>query len=300
MVDCTLAHITWTIADNRDRESCDNFISEVFGAQTAFEVLVSMDNDAAEVDREESLLVIADAMLIPVAPAGQGLHETSVIGNILRLSAKPGMWVGMALEVEDLEAAEAWVRSRGFTTNVGGEGGVYFLVSGDQTLGLPLEFLKVNSLPCDPRRASDFDINWWRNDHPLGIERIQSIGVSVDALDQARELYAGRFGWRELSTRHEPVDEAECAAFWIGNAVIEAMQPNRPDSALAHHRRDMQGIYCITFKVRSAAQAGAHLRELGFKLVGDDRRFAIDPAQAYGRLIYFTDELIENDPRAAH
>ena len=58
----------------------------------------------------------------------------------------------------------------------------------------------------------------------------------------------------------------------------EAMQALDPASPLAEHSRDIRGIYCLTFKVRSAAAAAAHLRGKGFDVVGDpDARFAIAP-----------------------
>ena len=52
---------------------------------------------------------------------------------------------------------------------------------------------------------------WWRDSHPLGIEGLQSIGVSTPSLDTAREIFTGKLGWPELSSRYISDDAAESA-----------------------------------------------------------------------------------------
>ena len=75
------------------------------------------------------------------------------------------------------------------------------------------------------------------------------------------------------------------------------MEPTDPGSAIARHRRDCQGMCCLTFKVRSAAAAAAYLQQKGYRLVGDTAtRFAIDPDQAFSRLLYFTEEQLPGYP----
>ena len=66
---------------------------------------------------------------------------------------------------------------------------------------------------------------------------------------------------------------------------------------LAQHCQNIQGIYCLTFQVRSPSSAANYLRGKGYALVGDPAtRFAMNPEQAFGRLIYFTDERMEGHP----
>ena len=73
--------------------------------------------------------------------------------------------------------------------------------------------------------------------------------------------------------------------------------PTADDSPLARHLRETQGIYCITFKVRSAQAAADYLRGKGLDLVGDTAtRFAIRPDQAFDRLIYFTQNAVTGYP----
>jgi hypothetical protein len=152
-------------------------------------------------------------------------------------------------------------------------------------------------LPNDPRLKPDWQPQRWRDAHPLGIEGLQSIGLSTPSLEIARALFAEKLEWPELSRRELAAEQARCASFLMGDTVIEAMQATNDDSPLAAHCRDIQGIYCITFKVRSAAAAAGYLRDKGFELTGNTTtRFAIIPTQAQGRLIYFTEHVPEAYP----
>ena len=85
-----LAHISWALADNDTRKACDAFLTDVFGAQTAFEVLLPPAVQAMGLDREETLMVVGNTMLISIAPVGPGERPESVIGTMLRHHARPG------------------------------------------------------------------------------------------------------------------------------------------------------------------------------------------------------------------
>jgi len=79
--------------------------------------------------------------------------------------------------------------------------------------------------------------------------------------------------------------------------VIEAMQPMSGEGPLARHVQDVKGIYCLTFKVRSAEAAADYLRQKGLSIIGDvNDRFAITPEQAFDRLIYFTEQDVPGYP----
>lgn len=285
-----LVHITWALPQE-DRKACDAFFMDVFGARSVFELLVTPENAAMGYDREESLLLIGDSMLIPVAPAGGGALQGSPIGDMLRRAAKPGMWLGISLRAADLASADAWLRERGIVPHYDpGEEDHYCIVRRKETLGVRVELMTVD-IPGDPRLLPDWSSSWWRDEHPLGIEGLQSIGVSVDSLEVARDVFAGKWGWPEIAERYLENDQANAVAFLMGDCVIEAMQPDDGASRLAQHAKDVKGIYCLTYKVRSAQKAADYLRGKGFALEGDTAsRFAIDPAQAFGRLIYFAED----------
>ena len=297
MVAMPLAHVSWAVADDAARRACDAFFLDVFGAETAFEMLVTPEAAALGLDREERLMMVGDTMIIPIAPAGAATAAGSPVGEMLRRSAAPHRWLGVALKVAGLPAADAWMRARGFAPHYDpGMEAHYFLIARHQLLGLRMEVL-AQDLPGDPRQKPGWSPAYWRDTHPLGIEGLQAIGLSAPSLDEARALFADRLEWPEVGARSLPQDQADCAAFAMGDTVLEAMVGHAPDGPVARHAREVKGIYCLSFKVRSAEAAASYLRDKGLTLVGDIAdRFAIDPAQAFGRLIYFTQNAVEGYP----
>lgn len=279
-----LVHVSWALADNAVRPACDAFFHDVFGAQTAHEILITPETEELGLDREESLLMIGDTMVIPIAPAGRGAHAGHPLGDMLRRSAEPGRWIGVALKVADLAEADAWFAARGFKRHYDpGMEAFYFLVPRGQVLGLRLEIV-TQDMPGDPRRDPS-----WRpaGDHPLGIEGLQAIGISSDSPETARELFHGKLSWPELGTRVLP--EADCLAFAMGNTVLEVLTDRDDSGPVAVHAREVKGIRHLVFKVRDAHAAAQYLRGKGLPLIGDiDNRFAIAPEAAHGRLIWLT------------
>ena len=284
-----LAHVSWALADNADRADCDAFFRDVFGAETVFEMLITPETEGMGLDREERLMLIGDTMIIPIAPAGNGAREGAPIGDMLRRSAGLNRWLGVALKVADLKAADAWFRAKGFKLHYDpGMEAHYFLVGRKQAMGMRMEIL-VQDLPNDPRGRPGWSAAKWRDDHPLGIEGLQAIGVSASSLEAARELFERKLEWPEIGERTLIQDQAECIAFAMGDTVLEAMIPTAEGTPLAEHLRDVQGIYCLTFKVTDAPAAADYLRSRGLPLIGDPAdRFAVTPAAAHGRTIWFT------------
>jgi len=284
-----LAHLSWALADNALRPACDAFFLDLFGAETAYEMLVTSETEAMGLDREERLMMVGDTMLIPIAAAGRGADPESPIGNMLRRSAGENRWLGVSLRVADLPAADRWFRAKGFKLHYDpGMENNYFLLARWQVMGMRVEIM-TGELPNDPRLKPGWNPGRWASDHPLGIEGLQAIGLSAPSLDEADALFAGRLELPALGRRFVATDNADCAAFDLGDTVIEALVPRDPASPLARHLAEIQGICSITFRVRDAAATHAHLASRGFTLIGDPAdRFAILPAQAQGRTIWFT------------
>ncbi|MDR2858064.1 MAG: VOC family protein [Novosphingobium sp.] len=288
-------HVSFALAGEAERRGWDAFVRDVFAPVTMYEVLTTPDAERLGLHRHQTLLAIGNTVVYAAAPAGAGLSTDSAIGNMLRALASQNAWIGIAIGVADLDTARAWVRERGWLSqSYPLLEDRYFLLDRSETLGMRLEFL-AGALDNDPRLKAGWDPLWWRDAHPLGLEGLQSIGVSTGSLAAARAIFGEKLGWREIATRTLP--EARCASFLVGDAVVEAMEPVDPQSPLADHARAVRGIWCLTFQVRSASAAAACLAAKGFALIGDrDRRFAIDPAQAFGRLLWFTDERVAGYP----
>ena len=169
MVAMPLAHVSWAIADNADRPVCDAFFLDVFGAQTAFEMLVTPETAEMGLDREERLMMISDTMVIPIAAAGKGAEPGNPIGEMLRRSSGANRWLGVALKVADLPSADAWLQARGFKLHYDpGMEAYYFLIGRGQAMGMRIEVL-VQDLPGDPRRDPEWTPAYWREEHPLGM-----------------------------------------------------------------------------------------------------------------------------------
>jgi len=289
-----VVHISWALADNADRPACDAFFQDVFGAETAFEMLVTPETAHMGLDREESLMLIGDSMVIPIAPAGRGAEAGNPLGEMLRRSAAPMRWIGLALHVDDLAAADTWFAQRGFKRHYDpGMEAHYFLVPRGAVMGVRLE-LVVQPMPNDPRRKAGWTPAKWREDHPLGIEGLQAIGVSAPSLEEARDLFGAKLELPELGERD--LGDARCAAFDLGDTVIEALA-GPEGSAVADHARDVKGIYHLVYKVKDSAAAAAYLRGRGLSLIGNAAdRFAISPGEAHGRLIWFTQSTPDGYP----
>ena len=289
MAGMPLAHVSWAIADSKERKPCDQWLIDTFGAEPVYEMLMTPEAEAMGLDREETLMMIGDTMVIPIAPAPSGPAVNSSTGDMLRRSAGANRWLGVALKVADLKQAATAFEAKGFKLHYDpGMEEIYFLVGRKQAMGMRLEILATD-LPGDPRHKPGWSPVHWRDNHPLGIEGLQSIGLSAPSLAVAREVFAEKLEWPEIGSRALPGEDAQCVSFDMGDTVIEAMVPLTEDSELARHLRDTQGICCLTFKVRSAEAAAEYLRGKGFDLIGDmATRFAIRPDQAFGRTIYFT------------
>jgi catechol 2,3-dioxygenase-like lactoylglutathione lyase family enzyme len=229
--------------------------------------------------------------VFPFAGAGRGLRKDWPTGVLLRRSAAPMRWLGVALRVADLKRAVAWFRERGFKLHYDpGMENHYFLISRGQAMGMRIEVLAVD-LQGDPRNDPSWTPAKWRDEHPLGIEGLQAIGISTESVDDAGELFAEKLGWMEMEHRELEDIDADCAPFVMGDTVLEALESRTERSALARHAREIKGIYCLTFKVKDAPAAANYLRGKGLELVGNVAdRFAIRPDQAFGRMIYFTDK----------
>lgn len=289
-------HISFALAEETSRLAWDAFVRDVFAPVTMYEVLTTPETERLKLDRHQTLLAIGNTVVYAAAPAGAGLSSESMIGGTLRALAAQDAWVGVAIGVADLDAARAWVRERGWEPrSYPLLADRYFLVDRGEILGLRLEFL-TGVLDNDPRLKPGWDPGWWTDRHPLGLEGLQSIGVSTQSLAAAREIFGEKLGWTEIARRTTP--EARCASFLVGDAVVEAMEPIDPTSALAEHARAVRGIWGLTFQVRSASAAADYLRSKGLELIGDPQaRFAIDPRQAFGRRLWFTDERLDGYPQ---
>lgn len=280
-----LMQITHPTPDVVSRRKLEDLYLDIFGAQTYFEA-----RPQEGLDRDETLILIADVSLIPVAP----LDPTSPQGRIRASYA--GRFMSMALKIVNVPDADGHLQNRGLHPQYHHPvyKDVFFLTDPAETFGVRYEMCAVE-MPNDLRNRPEWSADWWLNSHPLGIEKLQSVSTAVADLEKAKQFYRDAFDLQYLGQRDLAVEGAKAAAFKVGNKipfVLEVMQPVAKHTQLADWTaKYREGIYSVTFKVRSLARAADYLKAKGLRLVGDlKQRFTIDPAGLYGGVFTFVDK----------
>ena len=149
----------------------------------------------------------------------------------------------------------------------------------------------------DPRFQPGWTVAPWR-DGPLGIERLSHMTTVVRDLAPARAFYEGALEgtvFDEAST-----DDVARAMVLVGtDTVIELAQPLTADSRLGRDLATNGELpHSATFKVADLEAAERHVEKVGVGVV--DRRgqtLTLDPADCFGALWSFTDQVLPGDPR---
>ncbi len=164
-----------------------------------------------------------------------------------------------------------------------------------------IEFVGLNDLwrGHDPRYAPGWSSAWWRDEHPLAIERVSHFTTIVSDLDRARGLYEDGFEGRVI--HEETSADAESVFMFVGNeTVVELARPARSGSRLARDLEQNGELpHAVTFKVRDLDAAERHVEKVGVGIVdrsGD--AFTLDPADCSNAVYAFTDHSVPGDPRA--
>jgi catechol 2,3-dioxygenase-like lactoylglutathione lyase family enzyme len=162
-----------------------------------------------------------------------------------------------------------------------------------------LEFAVVGSNTIDPRLQPAWSAEFWRERHPLGIERASHITVVVRDLPAARRFYCEVVGAKLIDEQEIP-NRKQSAFVAVGSdTVVELAQPISTSSPEA---RDMEkngeGIHALTFKTRDLARAADFLRSQQLRPEQDATdSIVIGAEQAFGMVIGFTERSLKNDPR---
>jgi methylmalonyl-CoA/ethylmalonyl-CoA epimerase len=272
-----LLHMTHVAADQSARHALENFYLEVFAAQTYYEA-----RPMEGLDRDETLIVIGDMCLIPQCStdldSAQGKLRASYAGRFAQ----------MAIKIPDTESAETYFREHGVNPIClhPAYKKIFFMTDPRETLNIRFELCAVE-MPNDVRLRPEWSANWWRDGHPLAIEKLASIATVTPDLGKATRFYKETFGLEDLGRREVPEEGVKAAAFRIGSKkpfVIEVWQPEAKGTPAAEYvSKYGGGIYAVNFKVKSLSKAADYLKSKGLRLVGDlKRRVTIDPRDAFG------------------
>ena len=158
--------------------------------------------------------------------------------------------------------------------------------------------------PGHPHRPPHLEPGWtgayWRDEHPLGIERLSHVTTMVDDLAGARSFYAEVM---EAPAFHEEsTDDRDSVFVMVGPDIVHELAT--PKSADSHMGQDLAAHgnmpYSITFQVPALDPVEAHAAGVGVGVFErTDDTVVLDPAQLSNAIIAFTTRRLPNDPRDA-
>jgi catechol 2,3-dioxygenase-like lactoylglutathione lyase family enzyme len=291
-----LFHLTHLVDD---LDACDQWYDEVFSCNRFYR-----GYEKAAV-RDASLLTIGEVVMEPLSLAKVPDAEKSPIG---KFKARFGQrFHSIAWYVEDVaDLAAQFDRHQVKMFNLVGrpvkmpvKPGTAIWTQPRQTHGL-LEFAEIPRFTNDARLQPGWSPAFWRERHPLGIERASHITVLVRDLAPAvffyRDVLRGRLIHEEQRT-----GEAKSAFVSVGeDTIVELRQPLSTTSA---EGRDLEqngdSIYAVTFKTINLARAAEFLSSKGQRIesqTGDSLILAQE--NTFGMVVGFTERAIPNDPRS--
>jgi len=162
-----------------------------------------------------------------------------------------------------------------------------------------LEFAPSGEFNMDPRLHPAWSSSYWREKHPLGIDRTSHITVTFADLKQARGLYGDALGGK-LIHEEEISGRKKSAFFAVGeDTIVEAAQPL---SLSSPEGRDMEkageGVFAVTFKTVDLKRAAQFLESKGQRIeTRDASSLTLNTQDTFGMVVGFTDRAIPNDPR---
>ena len=286
-----LIWVTHSVRDVQTRIALEKFYLDIFAAQTFWDA-----RPVQGLERDETLILIGKLMIIPIAPMETG----SGIGRLLVQNGH--RFLAIALKVPDVKQADAHLARHGMKRVYFDPVfyNTFFWTDGAESCHTPYEICQVE-MPNDLRLRPSWSPDWWRDEHPLGIEKLSSVATVVRDLDAAKKFYRDVFEFKPLHERIIESEGAKVAAFWASDFIFEVMQTMGKGTLLDDYlvKYPDGGVYSVNFKVKSPPKAAEYLKSKGLRLVGDPRsRFSIDPRDAFGAVFTFVGEELPNDPRA--
>ena len=163
-----------------------------------------------------------------------------------------------------------------------------------------LEFAVIGSNTIDPRLQPAWSSEFWRERHPLGIERASHITAVVGDVSVAKRFYTEVLGAKVIDERSTPIKQSAFVA--VGeDTVVELVQPTSSNTPEARDlEKNGEGFFALTFKTRNLAKAADFLKSKQLRPDQDtDGSIVLGQDQAFGMTIGFTERSIPNDPRVS-
>ncbi len=258
-----------------------------------------------EAKRDASLLAIGDFVMEPVAVAKVPGAEDSALG---RFFARFGPRLHSVAWFVD-SVPNAFDKFRQHNVRMYGADGIplkapkpgrAFFTHPKDTYGT-LEFAPHGGLrpDSDPRLKPGWSTAFWRDQHPLGMQRASHMTTLVRDLDKATAFYRDVVGGTLL---HEEAIAGRKSSvyFALGNeTVMELAQPLSSSSAEGRElERCGEGLYSVTIKVNDIRKAESFLRSKRMRIEAQDGgSFVLNREDSLGAVLGFTERQLPNDHR---
>ncbi|HVA69144.1 MAG TPA: VOC family protein [Candidatus Binataceae bacterium] len=289
-----LFHLTHVVDD---LAAVDRWYDEVFAVNRFYNGYEKLAG------RNASLIAIGEVIMEPMSPAKvENLKNPSVKKFHDRFGQH---FHSIAWYVDDVQALSARLDQQGFRLyDIVGKQvkpplkATAFWTHPRETPG-QLEFAIYGDFIPDPRMKPDWSAAFWRDQHPLAIERASHITLVVRDLPSARRLYVDVLGGKLLH-EEESAGRRRSAFVMVGaDSVVEIAQPLAAESAEARDlEQNGEGIHALTFKTANLKKAREFLQSKQLKPADDAAgSIMLGRDQAFGMMIGFTERVIPGDPR---
>lgn len=106
--------------------------------------------------------------------------------------------------------------------------------------------------------------------------RIDHIGVAVEDLEGAIELYRDRFEMREQHRETVEAFGVEAVLLEVGDGHVELLRPTGPESGVAKFlERNGPGMHHVAYQTDDIDSALSSARDAGFQLIDEQPRTGI-------------------------
>jgi len=139
----------------------------------------------------------------------------------------------------------------------------------------------------------------------MEVTRVDQVGIAVEDLDAALELYARAFGILPVSRERVEQDGVEEAMLEVGGVHLQLVQATRQDSPVGRFiERRGPGLHHLGLAVRSLEGALDHLRSEGIELIDEEPRPGggghlvafVHPRSTGGILVELIEDTAEAEP----
>ncbi len=281
----------------RDLDAMDKWYDEVFGVHRFYKGF------HAGAMRDASLVCIGDFVMEPLVSAKVPGVESSAIAKFY---ARFGPRLqSIAWYVDSVEDVYRTFRAAGYQRiyDVTGKpmsqpparDAVY--PHPKDTFGA-LEFAMAGNVLEDPRLKDGWSSAYWRDQHPLGIERASHLTVLVGDMAKAKTVYRDVVGGKVI--HEETKGDRKSAYLAIGeDTVVELAQPLTETGPT---RREMdrysESLFSVTFKVKDLDRAAAFLQSKSVRVESRTQdSLVMDREDAHGAVLGLTRRTIPGDER---